>query len=205
MSQGGAAPFVPPGSHQVAMWAQSRGLAYSARPDEKWFRRWEPFDTMAPPQHYFASVTWNAPYGSIVVVEPWTTSEDMEPLERTIMAFAVHTGLRRRAAMRVGEPFMTRVAFIESPPPPTVQLGDKNWDKHVKTFAASGSEAAAAFHPPLRALLSDWNFQGHLELRAGGGLVAHWQGLLPTPDGYDRLLSAMPQIVGTAVAGPPRR
>jgi len=198
-------PFVPPGAHHVARWAASRGLVFTPRPDETWFRRWEPYDTMAPPEHYFASVTWNTPQGSVVVVEPWTTAEDMEPLERTIMAFAVHTGLRRRAAMRVGEPFMTRVAFLESPPPPTVTIGDKNWDKHIATFAASGSEAAAAFHPRLRALLSDWNFQGHLELRAGGGLVAHWQGLLPTPDGYDRLLAAMPRIVAAALATPGTR
>ena len=60
-------------------------------------------------------------------------------------------------------------------------------------------------HPALRGLLSEWNFQGHLELRAGGGLVAHWQGLLPTPDGYDRLLAAMPRIVATAAAAPRTR
>ncbi len=184
---------------QVAQWAMSRRLAYVARPDETWFRRWEPYDTMAPPQHYFASVTWNVQGGSVVVVEPWTTSEDMDPLERTIMAFATHPGLMRRAAMRVGEPFMTRVAFIESPPPPRVTVGDKLWDENVTTFAASGSEAAAAFGPHLRKLLAGWGFQGHLEIRPGG-LVVHWQGLSPTPDGYDRLLAAVPQIASAAIA-----
>lgn len=192
-------PFTPPGSLMVARWAHSRGLTFVARPDEAWFRRWEPYDTMAPPEHYFASVTWNAPGGSVVLVEPWTTQEDMEPLERTLLAFAVHPGLVRRAAMRVGEPFMTRVAFLESPPPPRVTVGDPLWDQHVTTFAASGSEAAAAFNPHLRKLLAGWGYQGHLEIRAGG-LVAHWQGLLPTPEGYDRLLAAMPQIVGAAIA-----
>lgn len=194
-------PFVPPGSMHVAQWAHSRGLTYVARPDEAWFRRWEPYDTIAPPQHYFASVTWNAHYGPIVIVEPWTTEEEMEPLERTIMAFAVHPGLTRRAAMRVGEPFMTRVAFLESAPPPTVTVGDKLWDTHVTTFAASGSEAAAAFHPTLRKLLAGWGFQGHLELRPSG-VVVHWQGLLPTPDGYARLLAAMPEIATAAAARP---
>jgi hypothetical protein len=191
--------FTPPGSLLVARWAQSRGLAFVARPDEAWFRRWEPYDTMAPPEHYFASVTWNAPGGAVVLVEPWTTAEDIDPLERTIMAFAVHPGLVRRAAMRVGEPFMTRVAFLESPPPPKVTIGDPLWDQHVTTFAASGSEAAAAFNPHLRKLLAGWGYQGHLEIRPSG-LVAHWQGLLPTPEGYDRLLAAMPQLVGAAIA-----
>jgi hypothetical protein len=196
------APFVPPGALHVARWAQSRGLVFVARPDEAWFRRWEPYDTIAPPQHYFASVTWNAPYGSVVLVEPWTTGEDMEPLERTLMAFGVHPGLTRRAAMKVGDPFMTRVAFIESPPPPKVLLGDAVWDEHVTTFAASPAEARAAFTPKLRALLAAWGFQGHLEIRPAG-LCVHWHGLAPSPEGYDRLLAAMPRIVGAAVDASP--
>jgi hypothetical protein len=115
------------------------------------------------------------------------------------MAFAVHPGLERRAAMRVGEHFLTRVAYIESAPPPTVQLGDATWDKHVVTLAASRSEAAAAFHRRLRKLLAGWGFQGHLELRPGG-LVVHYAGLQPTPEGYDRLLRITREIVAKAVA-----
>lgn len=100
--------------------------------------------------------------------------------------------------MRVGEHFLTRVAFIESPPPPRVVLGDALWDAHVTTFAASPREAAAAFHPRLRKLLARRGFQGHLELRAGG-LVVHCAGLRPIPEHYDRLLGIVRELVNAAL------
>jgi hypothetical protein len=118
-----------------------------------------------------------------VIVEPWYATDDGEPLERALLGFAMHPGITRRAAMRVGEHFMTRVAFLESPSPPQVRIGDALWDEHVTTFAASAEVAAAAFHPRLRKLLAGWGFQGHLELRARGGLVVHWAGLRPIPAG----------------------
>src|SRR6185503_8205654 len=105
----------------------------------------------------------------------------------------------RRAAMRVGEHFLTRVAFLESPPPPRVSVGDKIWDANVATFAASALEASTAFHPRLRKLLAGWGFQGHLELRAGG-LVIHQAGLRPTPEDADRLVRVVTEIVNSAIA-----
>jgi hypothetical protein len=197
------APRLPPGSELVARFAASRSLPYEARPDEAWFRRWEPYDTIAPPTLYYNAITWSAPPGVIVVAEPWAAAEDSEPLERTLLGYAQHPGLLRHAAMRVGEHFLTRVAFVESPPPPTVKLGDKLWDTHVVTHAASGLEAEAAFHPRLRQLLAGWGFQGHLELRAGG-LVVHWAGLSPIPDHYERLMRIVMELVNTAIAYPSR-
>jgi hypothetical protein len=135
----------------------------------------------------------------VVVVEPWYASEDVEPLDRTVIAFAVHPALRRRAAMRAGEHFLTRVAYIESAPPPTVKIGDRVWDGNVVTLAASPSEAEAAFHRGVRKLLAGWGFQGHLEIRPGG-LVVHYAGLQPVPEGYDRLLRIARDIVRKAVA-----
>lgn len=192
---------VPAGSELIAQWARSRGLSYEVRPDETWFRRWEPYDTIAPPSHYFNGVTIGSPPGLIVLVEPWMTSEDSEPLERTVLGYATHPGLQRRAAMRAGEHFNTRVAFLESPPPPTVKVGDKLWDQHVVTHAASASEAATAFHPRLRQLLAGWGFQGHIELRAGG-MVVHCAGLVPTPESYSRMRRILLEILETAVAYP---
>jgi len=192
---------LPPGSALVEQWARYGGLGYEARPDEVWFRRWEPHDTIAPPAHFLNSCTWIAQPGHMVVVEPWYAPEDGEPLERGIIAFAVHPGLQRRAAIRVGEYFLTRVAFLESPPPPQVEVGDALWDAHVKTFAKSERDAAIAFHPRLRKLLSGWGFQGHLELREGG-LVVYYAGLQPTPEGYDRLTRITKEIVNKAVAYP---
>ncbi len=192
---------LPLGSNAIATWASRARLAYEPNPDEAWFRRWEPHDTIAPPGAFFNSVTWLAAPdpGHVVLVEPWYAPEDADPLDRTVLAFAVHPGLRRRAAMRSGEHFLTRVAYIESPPPPTVQVGDPTWDHNAVTLAASPSEAATAFHRRLRKLLGGWGFQGHLELRPGG-LVVYYAGMKPIPEGYDRLLRITREIMAKAVA-----
>jgi hypothetical protein len=194
----------PQGSSQIAHWAARSGLGYAPSPDEAWFRRWEPHDTIAPPSSYYNSCTWTANPGHVVLVEPWYAPDDVEPLQRTVLAFAVHPALTRRAAMRVNEHFLTRVAFIESPRPPTVTLGDPLWDEHVTTFAASQRDAQVAFHPRLRKLLAGWGFQGHLEIRPGG-LVLYYPDLQPTPEGYDRLLRIVKEIVGKAIAPYERR
>jgi hypothetical protein len=190
---------LPLGSDRIAVWASQRGLAYEAHPDDAWFRRWEPYDTMAPPTAYMSSCTWTTATGHVVLVEPWYAPEDAEPLERTVLAFATHPALVQRAAARVGEHFNTRTLFLENPPPPEVKLGDALWDAHAATFAASADDARAAFHGRLRRLLAGWGFQGHLELRAGGGLVVHAAGLAPTPDGYARLLQMANDVVDAAV------
>jgi hypothetical protein len=197
---------LPPGSEYIARLATSRGGRYEAFPDDAWFRAWEPYDTIAPPSVYYNAVTWNAPPGIVVVAEPWSAPEDGEPIDRTLLAFATHPGLGRRASMRVGEHFLTRVAFLENAPPPAVKIGDALWDAHVATFASSPLEAAAAFPVPLRRLLAGWGFQGHLEMRPGG-LVVHYAGLLPLPDRYERLLHIAMEIVNAAIAYPsyPRR
>jgi hypothetical protein len=194
-------PPLPPGSDWIAAWASRRGLTYQPRPDDDWFRRWEPYDTIAPPASYFNACTQRLAPGHIVITEPWYALDDGEPLDRAIFAFASHPGLMRRAAMRVGEYFLTRVAFIESPPPPTVKIGDKLWDAHVTTFAASPLEAATAFHPRLRKLLAAHGFQGHIELRAGCAVI-YCGGLKPNPEHCDRILSIAREIVAAAVDYP---
>jgi hypothetical protein len=192
---------LPLGSNEIAAWSNSVRIGYEPQPDEAWFRRWEPHDNISPPATFFNACTWMAAPdpGHIVLVEPWYASEEVDPLDRVVVALAVHPALRWRAAMRVGDHFLTRVAYLESPPPPTVQIGDPAWDPHVVTMAASPSEAANAFHPRLRKLLSGWGFQGHLELRPGG-MVVYYAGLKPIPAGYDRLLRITREIVGKAIA-----
>lgn len=175
-----------------------RGLSYEARPDEAWFRQWEPFDTMAPPSAYLNACTRRTPDGHLVLVEPWYAPDDAEPLERTVLAFATHPAIVRRASARVGEHFNTRTLFLEGPPPRPTKLGDALWDEHAATFAASPEEGRAAFHGRLRALLAGWGFRGHVELRAGGGLVLHVAGLPPTPEGYDRLAQSLVEVVAAA-------
>lgn len=192
---------LPLGSDRVASWAALRALSYEARPDEAWFRQWEPFDTMAPPSAYVNACTRTTPHGHVVLVEPWYAPDDAEPLERTVLAFATHPAFTRRAAARVGEHFNTRTLFLEGPPPRATKLGDALWDAHAATFAATPEDARAAFHGHLRALLAGWGFRGHVELRAGGGMVLHLAGLAPTPEGYERLAQAAHEVVATAARG----
>lgn len=194
-------PPVPLGSEQIAGWAASRGLVYRAQPDDAWFREWEPFDTMAPPASYVNGCMWSAPEGQITVVEPWYAFDDGTPLDRTLMVFATHPGLRYRASIRAGEHFNTRVAFLESKPPPEVPVGDAVWDTHVKTLAWTVEEAQLGFHRRVRRLLAGWGFQGHLELRRGG-LVCHYAGLHPIPRDYDRLVPIARDLVSAAINYP---
>lgn len=181
----------------ISDWARGRGLTFMARGDDAFFRRWEPFDNIAPPTLYRASCTWVREPGYIVLVEPWYALEDSEPLDRTVFAFCSHPALLRRAAMRVGEHFVTRTLYLESTPPPEVKLGDAVWDQHVTTFARSVEDAEVAFHPKLRALLQLRGFRGHLELR-GQGMVVFCAGLPPTPGGYEELLSRARELVSAA-------
>ena len=200
MTESDVRPWVPNGSDQIAHWARLRGSFYAARPEETWFRQWEPHDTMIAPEHFFNACTINFPAGSVVIVEPWAAGEGIDPIERTLLAYATHRGFSRRAAMRVGEPFLTRVAFLESPPPPKVTLGDKIWDENVSTFAASQGEALAAFPKPLRDLLRGRGFKGHLEIRPGGFIV-HYDGLVPRPDHYDMMMRVVLDIAAAATGG----
>ena len=187
------------GGERISGWAYANGFAYSPFPGESWFRQWEPYDNIAPPGHYVHGVTRQTPHGPYVLVEPWyATDLETEPLERTLFAYAAHPNLMRRAAMRVGEHFVTRVAYLESAPPPKVSIGDKLWDEHVTTFAASPAEAAAAFPPRLRSLLASWGFSGHLEMRPGG-LVLFMAGLRPVVEHYQRLLGVTREVLRAAL------
>ena len=183
---------------RIAAWAQTNGLLWSPYPDERWFRAFEPYDTLSPPAHYLNAVTRVTPHGPYVLVEPWYAPDlDSEPLARAIFAYATHPSLVRRASMRVGEHFVTRAAYLESPPPPRVTIGDALWDKHVVTFAASGAEAAAAFPQRLRGLLAGWGFQGHLEMRPGS-LVLYMAGLEPVMEHYMRLMGIAREVLRAA-------
>lgn len=192
---------LPSGSSQIAQYAAHSRLGYEPQPDEAWFRRWEPHDAISPPAAFFNACTWMAAPdpGHIVVVEPWYASEGLDPLDRTVIAFAVHPALRFRASMRSGDHFVTRAAYLESAPPPVVKVGDDFWDRNAVTMATSAEEASGGFHRRLRKLLAGWSFAGHLELRPGG-LVIYYAGLKPTPEGYDRLMRIAREIVGKAVS-----
>lgn len=194
----------PAGTPELAAWAASRGFAFDPFPPEAWFRRFEPFDTMAPPSRYLNACTLRSDQGSLVVVEPWMALDDAEPLGRTLLAFATHGALRGRAAVRIGADFMTRTLFLEGPPPRRAAVGGPEWDRSVETFSASDELAASVVTPALRAWLAAWTFEGHLELRTGA-LVLHRRAYVPTPACCDRLVRRTIALVNAAlgVAPPP--
>src|SRR5688500_5546198 len=102
-------PALPSGSDAIAAFARARGLGYEATPREDFFRRWEPHDTMVAPETWYNACTEVARWGGhVVIAEPWTAGASLEPLERTLVAFVTVPWLTRRAAMRVGEPFLTK-------------------------------------------------------------------------------------------------
>jgi hypothetical protein len=194
-----APAYLPYGTEAITAWAGSRGMANQPRPDQAWFRGWEPFDTLLSPAYYFNACTWNLAPGTITVVEPWTELINTEPVDRALYAFVAHPGLQRRASMRAGgEHFMSRVSVIADPPPPEQEVGDPVWDEHVVTHANSAQVAREAFTGPLRQLLQGWGFRGHVELRSGGAIIyaAEYK---PSPQDYDRLLRTAQQIVDAAL------
>jgi len=189
-------PPLPPGSEQIAAWAPRCRLHYEPHPDEAWFRAWEPFDTMVSASAYFNAVSWALAPSIFTIAEPWLAPVDSEPLDRTLLGFAGHPALQRWASARGGDHFNTRVAYIENPPPPRVELGDPRWDRFMATFAASPAEASAAIPIGVRRKLAEWTFRGHLELRPGG-LVLHFAGFRPVPADYERLYRGLPELVAS--------
>ncbi len=192
-------PPLPPGSEQIASWARSRRLGHEPRPDDKWFRKWEPYDTMVSAEVYYNVVSWPVDGGMAALAEPWIAPPELEPLGRTVLFFVQHPGFTRRAAARGGEHFNTRVTYLENPPPPEVQLGDPHWDRHLATFAASSAEAVVAFPTAARHLLAHWGFAGHIEVRPGG-LVYNPIGIEPTPAHLDGMIEGMQTLVRAFVS-----
>lgn len=179
-------PPPPAGAERIAAWARAERLVFHAWPDQAWFAAWEPFDLLVGAGAWFSAASFSTGRAHVTLVEPWYAEPGLEPLERTALAFVTHPGFTHRVAVRSGEHFNTRVAFVVEPPMPRVEVGDRAWDPFVVTHAASGSEAARALPVLVRQFLAEARFQGHLELRPGG-LVLHQAGLSPTPEGYGSL------------------
>jgi len=192
-------PFAPPGSEAIAAWAQQRGLTFAGHPGAAWFEAWEPYDTMVAPEAYFNAVSFTVQGAAVTLAEPWLAPLGSEPLGRAVLCFVQHPAFVRRAAARGGEHFNTRVAYLDHPPPPRVTLGDRVWDAHLATFAASPSEADAAFPPAARRALADWGFAGHLEVRPGGAVIHHAR-VTPTPATLDGVLAFLPRLVTAFVS-----
>lgn len=188
------APSPRDGADALAAWARQQRYVFEPWPDQGWFRRWEPYETLVSAGAYFSAMSAPLPPGSVTLAEPWYADPDVEPLDRTLVAWVSHPKLVRHAAARGGDHFNTRVSYLESPPMPRVQLGDPDWDTHLVTMAASSTEAATAFPRAVRDVLRRARFIGHVEVRPGG-MVLHVAGVRPEPAGAERLLRLATALV----------
>jgi len=194
-----APAYLPFGTEAITAWARQRGMIHQPRPEQGWFRNWEPLETLVSPAYYFNACSRSVAPGTITVVESWTEIIETEPVDRAIYTFVAHPALRRRASLQAGgDHFMSRAAFIVDPPPPIVKLKDPVWDEHVVTRATHAEEARAAITSPLRHLLQGWGFVGHIELRPGGAII-YAANLKPNPGDYDRAIGIAQQIVDAAL------
>ncbi|HQP36031.1 MAG TPA: hypothetical protein PLI95_12665 [Polyangiaceae bacterium] len=188
----------PAGSDPIARWAARNGFNYQPVPDHEWFAAWEPFETMVAPPAWFNAVSGAYRSGHVTIAEPWLADEGFEPIDRTLVAFVVHPRLRGKASARVGESFLTRVAYVGSAPPPRAKVGDPRWDERATTYAPIGTEPGAVLLPGLRELLLAWRFEGHLELRPRG-MILHVAGLHPNEESLDKLMRFVPLAVDKAL------
>lgn len=189
------------GERRIQQWAAKAGMRFQRTPDPAWYAQWEPFDTMVAPERYVNAAVGTHAHGHLAVAEPWLARDDDAPLDRTLLGYATHDGLRYRASARVGGWFNTRVAYVGSAKPNEVAVGDSSWDAEAVTFAMTPDHARAAFHPALRTMLLAWHFRGHLELRTGG-LVVHVAGLHPIAEDYEKLFAFVRAVLANAAAYP---
>ena len=187
------------GERRIQQWALKAGMRLQRTPDASWYEQWEPFDTMVAPERYVNAAVGTHALGHVAIAEPWLARDDEPPLDRALLGYATHEGLRYRASARVGAWFNTRVAYVGSAKPNEVKVGDPAWDDTVTTFAMTPDHARAAFHPALRNMLLAWHFQGHIELRTGG-LVVHVAGLRPIADDYEKLAEFVHAVLANAAA-----
>ena len=67
---------------------------------ERWFRRWEPHDAIAPPSLYFNACTWRTSPGHVVLAEPWYAPEASELCRRAAASGAARATAPVRACPR---------------------------------------------------------------------------------------------------------
>ena len=118
-----------------------------------------------PPARFFNACTWLArpDPGHVVVVEPWYALDELTPRSR-LSSLPGAPRPRHRAAMRAAEHFVTRVAFIESLPPPEVDSASRPGTR-TRRRSPRRPGGGGRLPPPPAQLLAGWAFRGHLELR----------------------------------------
>jgi hypothetical protein len=163
-------------------YAARKGLRYSPEADERWLRAWEPYATLRVPVRYEHVLEATGDVGSlsiarfIVALDPPPQGlEGPQPPEAgeasAWIAIAQDMRVKGHAATTSDSVrlFGEGLDLVTMPRRPT---GDANFDAAFATFAPSDEELTSGITPSVRRLALSWRTPIHIEVRAGGFVLA---------------------------------
>lgn len=147
-------------------YAGRKGFRYSPEADERWMRAWEPYATLRVPMRYEHVLESTGDVGSLTVARLVVESG-----ASAWIAIAQDTRMKGRAALTSdgGSPFGEPLDLVTLPRRAT---GDRPFDASFASFAPSEGDLADAVSPRTRRLALSWRTPAHLEVRAGGFVLA---------------------------------
>lgn len=150
-------------------YAATRGLRYSPEADERWLRVWEPWTTLRVPLRYEHALEWTGDLGSITMAR--FAVETPGTAASAWIAIAQDTRVTGRAAMTSdgGRVFGEPLDLVTMPRRAT---GDAAFDRVFAAFAPTDAGLGQAFGPRVRKLALSWQTPVHVEVRAGGFVIA---------------------------------
>jgi hypothetical protein len=163
----------------IAGYAARHGLRYTPEADERWMRAWEPYATLRVPLRYEHVLEATGETGSLTIARFVVTAVRPGPqgrLEAEAEASAwiaiaqdMRVGGRAAATSDVPGVFGEGLALVTMARRPTA---DPTFDRAFATFAPSDEELARAITPGVRRLALSWQTPVHIEVRAGGFVLA---------------------------------
>jgi hypothetical protein len=147
-------------------YAGRKGFRYSPEADERWLRAWEPYATLRVPIRYEHVLESTGDVGSLTVAR-----FVVESGASAWIAIAQDTRVKGRAALTSdgGSAFSEPLDLVTLPRRTT---GDAAFDAAFATFAPSAVDLSEAITPRVRRLAVSWQTPAHVEVRAGGFVLA---------------------------------
>jgi hypothetical protein len=150
----------------IADYAARKGLRYSPEADERWMRAWEPYATLRVPHRYEHVLEATGDLGSITIAR-----FVLEDGASAWIAIAQDVRVKGRAAV-TSDAWLVFGEPLDLVTIPRRVTGDAAFDRVFASFAPSDDELALAVTPGVRRLTLSWQTPVHVEIRAGGFVVA---------------------------------
>jgi hypothetical protein len=163
-------------------YAARKGLRYAPEADERWLRAWEPYATLRVPVRYEHVLEATGDLGSLSIARfvvtvdpPPEASPGPQPLVTAEVSawIAIAQDMRVKGhAATTSDParvFGEGLDLVSLPRRPT---GDAVFDAAFATFSPSEQELVDAITPSVRRLALSWRTPIHIEVRAGGFVLA---------------------------------